>query len=145
AARTHLEQGLAILREVGDRNGVALSLTSLGNLANAQGDYASARSCLSESLSIQREIGHPKGIAESLEAFARLMAGQRRPERAGQLWGAEERPREEIGAPLPPNEREEYDRSVASARQALGEEAFSRAWAEGRATTLEQAIELALS
>ena len=32
-----------------------------------------------------------------------------------------------------------------AARAALGEEAFARAWAEGQAMTLEQAVEYALS
>ena len=45
---------------------------------------------------------------------------------------------------MPSNDREEYDRDVATARQSLGEEAFSVAWAEGRVMTMEQAIEYAL-
>jgi hypothetical protein len=64
---------------------------------------------------------------------------------AARLWGAAARLREDIGAPLPPNERPRYDRRVAAARAALGDDtAFARAWHEGGALTLEHAIELAL-
>jgi non-specific serine/threonine protein kinase len=61
------------------------------------------------------------------------------------LWGAAERLREAIGAPLPPNEQRRRERQVAVARAALGDDAaFDRAWQEGRAMTLEQAIAGAL-
>ena len=38
-----------------------------------------------------------------------------------------------------------YERTVAEGRAALGEAAFAMAWAEGRAMSLDQAIEYALS
>jgi hypothetical protein len=78
-----------------------------------------------------------------MEAFARL-AAPGEPERAAKLWGAAESLRDSLGLPLPPNELEEYDRNRAAAREALGEEAFARAGAAGRAMTVEQAIEYAL-
>ena len=53
--------------------------------------------------------------------------------------------REEIGAPQSPNARETFDRLLANAQQALGEERFVAALAEGRAMTLEQAIAVALA
>jgi hypothetical protein len=46
--------------------------------------------------------------------------------------------------PVPPNEREEYDREVVFAWKALSEEAFAAALEEGRAMTMERAIEYAL-
>jgi hypothetical protein len=53
--------------------------------------------------------------------------------------------REEVGSPLAPSERPRYDRRVAEARAALGDDdAFERAWQEGRTLTLEHALELAL-
>jgi hypothetical protein len=61
------------------------------------------------------------------------------------LWGAAQALREEVGCPLPLNELEKYDRCVTAAREALGEEAFAAAWAEGRVMPMEQAIAIALS
>ena len=51
--------------------------------------------------------------------------------------------RASLGLPLPPNEREEYDREVAAVGSTLGA-AFSTAWQEGRAMRLEEAMEQAL-
>jgi len=62
-------------------------------------------------------------------------------------WGGRGRPRASIGAaaaardalgaPVAPGVRERYERAVAAVRQALGEDAGAKAWAEGRALTLE--------
>jgi hypothetical protein len=52
--------------------------------------------------------------------------------------------RENLILPLPPNETEEYNKVKQGIHSLLGEEAFSKALAEGRALTIEQAIELAL-
>jgi hypothetical protein len=62
------------------------------------------------------------------------------------IWGAAQRLREEVGSPLPPSERPNHDRRVAAARASAGDdEAFDNAWQEGRAVTLEQAMQLALA
>jgi hypothetical protein len=66
------------------------------------------------------------------------------PERAARLWGAAEALRDSLGLPLPPNEHPEYDRSLAAVREALGQETFARAWAAGRAMTLEAVFRCAL-
>jgi hypothetical protein len=49
-----------------------------------------------------------------------------------------------MGAPLPPAERAEHHRSAAAVRTVLGEAAFTAAWAEGRAMSLDDAIAAAL-
>jgi hypothetical protein len=64
---------------------------------------------------------------------------------AARLFGAAEALRAAIGSPIPPIERAEYERAVAASRTALGEAAFAAAWAEGRAMTLERAVEFALA
>jgi non-specific serine/threonine protein kinase len=115
-----------------------------GVLVSYQGDYASARAYFEESLTIQREIGDRSGISFSLEAFASLAARESRSERAAALLAGAEALREEIGVPIAPHEREQRDRDLSEARQALGEEAFTSAWERGRAMTMEQAIEYAL-
>jgi non-specific serine/threonine protein kinase len=65
-------------------------------------------------------------------------------QRAARIWGAAERLREEIRSPLTPDDRPRYVGGVAAARAALEDDAaFECAWHEGRALTLEEAIELA--
>jgi hypothetical protein len=94
---------------------------------------------------LQKELQNKREIAESLERFATLAVGRRQPQRATRLLGAAAALRERIGAPLPPVDRADYDRDVASAHAQLDEVTFDAAWAAGQALTLEQAIAEALN
>jgi tetratricopeptide (TPR) repeat protein len=146
AARALLEESLAIHRELGDLFGVAFLRNTLGDVALNQGDYPAARALHEESLAIFREIGERWGIPYSLEGLAAVGASLRDSLRAARIWGAAERLRAEIGTPLKPNVRPGYDRRVAAARVASGDDAaFDSAWQEGRGLTLDQAINLALA
>src|SRR5262249_54302749 len=118
-------------------------LHGAGELALRQGDYGAARALWMESLAIHRERGSKGGIAKGLERLAAVSVAEAYPERAARLFGAAEGLRAAMGALLPPADRAEHDRSVATARTALGEEAFAAAWAEGRALTLEAVIRVA--
>jgi predicted ATPase/Tfp pilus assembly protein PilF len=139
------EESLTIKRELGHRQRIAGSLNSLGNLALDQSDFVSARALYQEGLAIGHELGDRRGIAESLEGLAAMLVALGSSLRAARIWGAAERLRTEVGAPLSPKDRPRYDRRVEAARAAPGDAAwFDHAWQEGRALTLEQAIALAL-
>jgi predicted ATPase/class 3 adenylate cyclase/Tfp pilus assembly protein PilF len=144
AARALYEESLKIKHELGDKRGIAYTLIHLGGVASRQGDVAAARTLHVESLAIRRELWDRPGIAECLEGFADLAGVQGQPRRVARLFGAAEGLREAVGAPLPPSVRADYDGKVAAVRASLGEAELARAWAEGRAMTLEQAIEYAL-
>jgi non-specific serine/threonine protein kinase len=145
-SRALFEESLAISRDVSDPQGIGFALGTLGNIAAAQGDNASARALFKQSLAIRLELGDRWGIAEVLEGLSYVASALAEPGRAIRIIGAAERLREEIGSPLPLNERPRYDRHVAAARAALGDDAaFDRVWQEGHGLTLEQAIKLALA
>jgi len=142
AAGALYQESLTIRRELGERSGIAASLHDVGHVVFELGNYPAARKQFEEGLVIRRELGDRAGIAYSLEALAAVVAALGGSLRAARIWGAAERLREEIGSPL--LERPRYDRRVAAARAAWGDDAaVERAWKEGRALTLEQAIELA--
>jgi len=144
-ARKLLDESLTIYRELGDREGTGSSLNQLGHLAVAAADHVSAQELHEESLAIHCELGDRSGIAASIEGIAELASVLGEPGRAACLWGAMERLREDIGAPLAPSEREPHDRHVAAARAALTDAScFDRAWQEGRAMTADEAIAQAL-
>ncbi len=143
-ATTLYEESLTIKRELGNRERIAFSLDGLGRVAWSQGDHASAYSLQTEALTLRREADNPISLAHSLEAFAILAAAQQQAERAVRLFGAAESFHEALYYSLLPMWRIEHDRGVAAAREQLGEAAFAQAWAEGRAMTMEQAIECAL-
>jgi tetratricopeptide (TPR) repeat protein len=66
AARSSYEQGLPIFLDLGDRWGIARTLTSLGDLACQQKDYDRAKALLTQSLDIFRELGARQGEADAL-------------------------------------------------------------------------------
>ena len=57
AARTLLEQSLALSRALDHRKGIALALNNLGAVAIEQGDHPAARALYEESLALLRELG----------------------------------------------------------------------------------------
>jgi predicted ATPase/class 3 adenylate cyclase/Tfp pilus assembly protein PilF len=143
-ARALYEESLAIREELANKEGIAASLSSLGNVANEQGDHAMARTLYEQSLTICRELGDKRGIADSVDSFAGLACQQQQAQRAARLWGAATVLREEIGAPRLPVEQAKYEQQTARARASLGKAVFTAAFEEGRAMTLEQAVEYVL-
>jgi predicted ATPase/class 3 adenylate cyclase len=65
-ARALVEESLALVREMGNRQGVAASLNDLGVVAYEQGEYGRAAALHEESLALFREVGDRWGIAISL-------------------------------------------------------------------------------
>src|SRR5262249_32266878 len=115
----------------------------LGHIARLEGDFAAAREHYRQSLLVFQETGSKPAVSASLDGWAELAAAEGAARRAGVLFGAAEALRESVGRPIALGQRIDYDRGVAAARTALGEEAFAAAWAEGRAMALEDAIKLA--
>jgi len=145
AAAARHEKGLAIGRELGDRGCIAHGLNYLGAVAREQGDYRAAGAHFAECLTIQGELGDKLGIAHGLEGLASVAVGRGEYLKGARIWAAAARLREEIGSPVLPTNKVGHDQNVAAARARSGDAfAFDRAWQEGRAMPLEQAIELAL-
>ena len=146
SARALLEESLSIMLEIDDRSGIARCLLSLGDTAHGQGNYLDAGALRREGLAILWEVGERgSAIAYSLEGLAAVEAALNSALRAARNWGAAERLREESRSSQQPRNRVSYEERVVAARAALADDAaFERAWKEGRALTLEQAIELAL-
>ena len=120
----------------------AAALCNLGFAVGAQGDSARAEALLRESLDIYRELQNHLGIAECLVGRAQVSTTQGQPEAAARLLALAEMVHRSL--PWPPSDRAEYERTVTSVRSLLGDEAFARAWTEGRTITPEQAVEYAL-
>ena len=80
----------------------------------------------------------------AIQALGVLAAAQAEYRRAAVVFGALDQLVGWLTNVSSPAERDEYEQALASARAALGEEAFTAAWAEGQATTLEQMEALAL-
>ena len=144
-ARAFFEESLAIHRQLGDQQGTADALANLGLVASNLNNYAQAQALHKESLTIQRQMGDQRGTAFNLERLTIIAYGQSQPSRAARLGGAASALRESIGSPRSPAEQEQIDQPATAARQELGEDAFAAAWDAGRAMTMEQVVEYALS
>jgi hypothetical protein len=104
-----------------------------------------ARDLFRQALTIQQELGDQWGIAWFLEGMAPVALALSGAGPAARIWGAAERLRNEIGAPMPAADRPRYDRQVAAARLAAQDDAtLDTAWREGGAMTLQQAMQYAL-
>jgi ATP/maltotriose-dependent transcriptional regulator MalT len=122
----------------------SVALVGLGGAARQQHHYEEAEACYRESLPLLAEVGERPGAGTCLEGLASVAVAHGAPERAARLLGAVQALRDAIGAPVPPEYRAAYERTAAAARTALGEEAFTAAWAEGRTMPWEQAVTYAL-
>ena len=118
---------------------------NLGETAFYQGNYSQAEAFCTEGLTLAVETRSNSETAEAIEGLAQLACAKEHYAQAGRLFGVAEKLRETLGFRYDRNERTHHEQGVASTRAALGEVALAAAWADGRAMTLEQAIEYALA
>jgi ATP/maltotriose-dependent transcriptional regulator MalT len=144
-AAAFLEESEELSLSLGAQLLGAQTLHSLGTLALRRGELDRALTQLTASLSLMRELGNEWGLVLCIEGLAETASAAGGNELAVRLLGAATAWREASGAPLPPNERRDYEAVLATARAALGEEACAAAQLRGRAMPLEQAIGAALS
>ena len=94
-----------------------------------------------------QELGNKAEMAFDLAGLGGVAAAEGRPARAARLLASAESIFTTIGISISmwPYRVADYDRWVAVARAQLDEAAFSSAWAEGRALTVQAAIAYALA
>jgi len=143
-ARRLLEEALAVHRTSRFVWGLATCIAALASVDLALGHLAAAEALCREGLEHSARLGERKGVAECLEAFAAVCVARQQMDRAARLFAAAEALRSEMGVPVPPYDRADYDRNLAAVRKALGRRTFSRAWEEGRAVSWEEAVQEAL-
>lgn len=143
-ARQFRLESLALWRTIGNRIAVIHSLGALGHLAREQGSFREARAMYQKSLLLRRESEDTNAITLSLEDFAELAAAEGQWPRMTRLLGAARALREAAANPLLPRERAMYDALLGEARDAMTEQAFVAAWAEGEVMSLHEAAAFAL-
>jgi tetratricopeptide (TPR) repeat protein len=144
AARTLLDEALAIYLEEQIPSGEATVVEDLARMDLQQGELCGARSRLVRSLDLRRERGPAKATAELLTTIAALVAASGAAEQAVTLWSAAQALQTELGVISSPLRRERTAHEIAAARSALGEAEFAAAWEAGSAMTMETAQDAAL-
>ena len=140
-----LEEGVAIAQQLGAKFHVAWLQCVLANVSLTQGKVERAFILYRESLLRRREIGDIPGLADCLDGLADVASVQRDYLRAARLLAAAKMLRERSGHKRSPRDAVEHDRRVATTHDALGSSTFAAAQSAGRAMTLEQAVEAALT
>jgi predicted ATPase/DNA-binding CsgD family transcriptional regulator len=79
----YFEDGAALFRRVGDRFGLAITLSGVGVAALQQGDMERANALFEESLKLLREVGNKWGISNVLANLGMASLGRNDHERAG--------------------------------------------------------------
>lgn len=138
-AKATAEHALELGRRIGNRLRAAEAELVLGRVAAARGDWTQAERRYHDALPVAFECGTPRP-ARVLEALAETAAGLESHAEAARLLGAAARRWDERGLIPWPHQRVEIEELTARVREALGEEAFAKAFAEGRAMTADEAV-----
>ena len=144
--RGDLEEASRVLDDEMDgstpRTGVwwGYALEGQGRLLRVRGDTQDSEDVHHEALRLLIDGGGLLFVPDTLESLAGLAAMAESDEEASRLFAAAEVQRERMGTVRFAVEQDGYEADVALARERLSDEDFERAWAEGRAMSLEEAV-----
>jgi predicted ATPase/class 3 adenylate cyclase len=140
-----VEEALALSMQLGTSTAGCQVLENMAWIAEIRGQDERAVSLNKEALKMARHSGGPRQYLSILRGLGALALKKRQLERAARLYAASSNIADAHefhgNTPL---ENNRLEGNVAAIRSGLGEAAFERAWAEGRAMSLDEALELAL-
>ena len=146
-ARTIYTEAIEAIRETGDKWGLGFALAGQAAVAIHEGNFAEAKGLLRESLMLWRDIGNRAGMATLLEGFGTVALQEGQPERAARLFAVADGLPKAFGA-IPVSiasiDLMRAGSNITACKAALGEEKWDKAWAEGKAMTIDQVIGYAL-
>lgn len=152
-AKGNAEQAVRYLEEVltlGERNvtaspeGRAWTLRNLGQARQLAGDLVGATACYRESLVLRQQLDQLTGMAWAMEGLAEVAVLAGDYQRAAYLAGAAAPIRQAHQTPMRAVDSMRYETLLATARRALGEQAFAATWSAGAALPVTQAVAYAL-
>jgi predicted ATPase/class 3 adenylate cyclase len=142
-ARLRFGEAIAAFEETRAHFNILLAKSDLAHLERNVGNYPRALELYRETITAFRDVGQRGAVAHQLECFAFIAIAQNQFDRGVRLLGAAEAWRERGGTSMTPEELVSYQKQVAIAGRQMDSELFSKTWAEGRALTMEQAIQYA--
>ena len=140
-----IQNAIAIYRELGDRLMVAGNLIALAGLEFSVAHFDAARDHLREAAEgIAAETESTIEFANLFFPLAVMACHDGRQQRAARLLGAWQMMKEQAEGSAPQVSHIAFGDPEADTRAALGDEEFERAWAEGYAATVDEAVAFAL-
>ena len=141
AAHARLNEALELARLIEDTRGIGFAQDGFGWLELFEGNLVRAVSYFEEAAAIARRIGGRRPVAEAIWGLAQVAAAAGDAERAARLAGAADA----YGRPAGFDPTESFPCGhVDTARAALGEGAWQKAWADGAELDLDAALGLAI-
>ncbi|MGO9507108.1 MAG: helix-turn-helix transcriptional regulator, partial [Mycobacterium sp.] len=116
------------------------ALSTRARVAIAQGEPDQAERDAHDALACAAELGAPLGVPDVLECLAVLAGDGASHHEAARLLGAAESIRQRMGAVRFKIYDADYQASVAALRDAMGDQDFQSAWAEGAALSTDEAV-----
>ena len=138
------EECVSAFREIQDQNFLAYTVRRLGQFAYRQGEYEKAALLCGESLSLNQGLRDERGIVACVAAFAGIATARGKFVFAARLFGAVESLLDALGIRLLKSDEMEHDHNVAELCEKLDRVTLEKAWAKGKAMTMEQVIVFAL-
>ncbi|HCB49416.1 MAG TPA: hypothetical protein DEP47_07815 [Chloroflexi bacterium] len=144
SAGQHYEECLDLSINMGDRQREAISIGNLSYIAYHLGQFDKAIDYCKKALALEGALQMEYQCAITLAQLAGPIGAHGDPKLAACLLAASETQIEAMGASVQPADKLEVDQFKNAVREQLGETEFNKAWAEGRAMTMEQALAIAV-
>jgi non-specific serine/threonine protein kinase len=136
------QEALGLWQRRGDAWGTANALLNLAAVT-ASTDPVLAAALFRQSLSLYRDLGALAGFGHSLVGIGMVAVRMDKAEEAAMLFGTAESLRATSNSTILRMMQADYERALRTGRTALGSERFDAAFMAGRASTLEDAFQVA--
>jgi tetratricopeptide (TPR) repeat protein len=143
-ARAQFTVLIPVFLDMGDHHRSNMIRSEMAHIDRLEGHYEKAEAAYRETILEWKRLGHRAAVAHQLECFAIIARAHGQWDRAARLFGTAESLRKAVNIFMTEMERTEYEREVADLKANMDENGFTSRWAEGRAMTMDQAIQLAL-
>ncbi|MGH2601597.1 MAG: LuxR C-terminal-related transcriptional regulator, partial [Dehalococcoidia bacterium] len=140
-----LEEAVVGFRALDDPWGIGVALSHLAFVTSDGGDQVRAADMHLESLAWLRQVGSKEALVDAVARIATLAVATGRAAAAARLLGAAEALILTLGYTFEHPEQARYARAADEVRAVMGDEALAVAWAAGRALSLDEAVEEAIS
>jgi hypothetical protein len=144
-ARDVMTSRLDLARENGDEFIVWVESSNLSMVERQLGNLGRAEALSREALRIVQARGDAMAIPWIINGLAAVTASKGELERAATLNGLAAALLERAGGEWPPDEREQYEGTLAAIEAGLAPDSLQRARSEGAAMSIEEGIEFAMA
>ncbi|HMD80882.1 MAG TPA: tetratricopeptide repeat protein, partial [Anaerolineales bacterium] len=143
-AETLLREVMVTAQESGNRMSYLWAQNRLGHVMLRSGNLTEAHQLLTDTAQNFKKDGYAIGVVFALEGVADLFVSVGKPDHAARLIGWADDMREKTQDARPNTEQADVDKLIAACLAKMGEVAFSDAYDQGQAMTLDEAVRFAV-